>query len=65
MLPFGSPAYHYYSSHEKSVRGKFICVYRDPRTDDPCYCDAFTITMKKVRRKARRKTKKSRALKAK
>jgi hypothetical protein len=39
-----------YARHEKSLRGKLICVYRDPRTDEPCYCDAFTITMKKVRK---------------
>src|SRR5260370_19078061 len=51
---------HDYPTHEKSLRGKLICVYRDPRTDDPCYCDAFTITMKKVR-KAHRRVKKSRA----
>ncbi len=41
---------HDYANHGKSLRGKFICVYRDPRTDEPCYCDHFTITMKKVRK---------------
>jgi hypothetical protein len=41
---------HDYATHEKSLRGKLICVYRDPRTDEPCYCDAFTITMKKVQK---------------
>jgi len=41
---------HDYATHEKSLRGKLICVYRDPRTDEPCYCDQFTITMKKVRK---------------
>ena len=41
---------HEYALHEKSLRGKLICVYRDPRTDDPCYCDQLTITMKKVRK---------------
>jgi len=34
--------------------------YELPRTDEPCYCDHFTITMKKVRR-----VKKSRTVKAK
>jgi hypothetical protein len=41
---------HDYATHEKSLRGKLICVYRHPRTDKPCYCDQFTITMKKVRK---------------
>jgi hypothetical protein len=50
---------HDYAMHEKSLRGKLICVYQDPHTDDPCYCDQFTITMKKVRRNARRKMKKA------
>src|SRR5260370_40323900 len=39
---------HDYAAHAKSLRGKLICVYRHPRTDEPCYCDQFTITMKKV-----------------
>jgi hypothetical protein len=42
-------------------------VYRDPRNDDPCYCDQFTITMKKVRRARPRHgetVKKSQLLKA-
>jgi hypothetical protein len=54
---------HDYATHEKSLRGKLICVYRDPRTDDPCYCDQFTITMKKVRR-VQRRVRKSRTPKA-
>lgn len=33
---------HDYATHHKSLRGKLICVYRDPRNDDPCYCDQFT-----------------------
>src|SRR6266536_165874 len=40
---------HEYATHEKSLRGKLVCVYRNPHTDEPCYCDQFTITMKKVR----------------
>jgi hypothetical protein len=48
----------------QSKKGKLLCVYRNARTDDPCYCDQFTITMKKVR-KAHRRVKKSRTLKAK
>jgi len=49
---------HDYATDEKSLRGKLICVYRDPRNDDPCYCDQFTITMKKIRRKAQRRVRK-------
>jgi hypothetical protein len=32
---------HDYATHEKSLRGKLLCVYRDPRTDEPCNCDDF------------------------
>ena len=39
---------HDYATHEKSLRGELIYVYRDPRTDEPCDCDQFTITMKRV-----------------
>jgi hypothetical protein len=54
---------HDYGTHEKPLRGKLIYVYRHPRTDEPCYCDAFTITMKKVR-KTQRRMKKNRTPKA-
>ena len=28
--------------------GELLCIYREPRNDEPCYYDQFTITMKKV-----------------
>jgi hypothetical protein len=39
--------------HKLSVRGKYVCVYRDPKTDDPCYCDGYTISMKPTKRAKR------------
>jgi hypothetical protein len=36
---------HPRKSHSMSLRGHLICMFRHPKTDEPCPCYDFTITV--------------------
>ena len=32
--------------HALSLNNRLLCLYRDPKTDEPCQCNDFTITLR-------------------